>query len=218
MWDINNSRVGIDMRLYSYVVVTDSGLAPNPWHGYLTIALCTPNHGSYNIGIGDWIIGNGSKSAVHRLIYAMRVTERLHFDDYYRDSRFQLKKPRFDSGDWRDAVGDNIYFQENDKWRQAETRFHCNKADMDQDTTYPYVYISNHYYYFGIQAVNVPEQYRALLRKGYQGCKSDHDPSVVMQFLEWLEKNHEPGHNERRPMHGKAAAYEVRFGKPPRMG
>jgi hypothetical protein len=51
-------------------------------------------------------MGNGSASAGRRLIYAMRISEVLDFDDYFRDTRFAAKKPR--AGTWRERCGDNI--------------------------------------------------------------------------------------------------------------
>jgi hypothetical protein len=205
-------------QLYSYVVVQDTGLAPNPWHGYLTIALCTPNHKPYHINPGDWIVGNGSKKWGNHLIYAMRVQERLHFNDYFHDGRFQKKKPRFDTRDWRDGVGDNIYHQEKEKWLQVETRFHCEKSQKEQDTKYPFVYIAKHFFYFGEEAVLVPETLRELLQKGRQGCKSKHDPELVERFIQWLEAEHKPGHRGRKPLDWKLAAQQIQLGIRPRIG
>ena len=30
------------VKLYSYIVAVDSGFAPNPFHGFCTIATCKP--------------------------------------------------------------------------------------------------------------------------------------------------------------------------------
>ena len=32
------------MRIARHVVTQDTGLAPNPFHGFCTSALCTPSH------------------------------------------------------------------------------------------------------------------------------------------------------------------------------
>ena len=48
-------------RLYSYVVVSDHGFAPNPFHGYCTLANCKPRiRGSAQPG--DWILGSASRA------------------------------------------------------------------------------------------------------------------------------------------------------------
>lgn len=84
-------------RLFSYVVEHDYGLSPNPDGGFCTLAFCKYNTaGKRNVvelaEVGDWIAGaggSGPKSAGHgRLVYAMRVTEKLVLRDYFRDLRF----------------------------------------------------------------------------------------------------------------------------------
>src|SRR5205823_10069139 len=99
------------MRLCSYVVVGDTGFAPNPFHGYCTLAACTPNHQGLRLEKGDWLLGHDSAKRGQGLVYAMKVSEVLDFDAYYRDTRFQAKIPRFDKT-WREACGDNIYYRD----------------------------------------------------------------------------------------------------------
>ena len=45
--------------------------------------------------VGDWIIGTGSKTKQRDgyLVYAMRVTEIMSFDEYWNDPRFRDKRP-----------------------------------------------------------------------------------------------------------------------------
>ena len=51
------------MKIYSYKIDHDFGLAPNPFGQYCTVAVCKPDiRKSKNLKIGDWIIGTGSKS------------------------------------------------------------------------------------------------------------------------------------------------------------
>lgn len=77
------------MRLCSYVVKNDKGLAPNPFWGYCTLALCTPNHMGIKAEKGDWLVGNSSVAKGNKLIFAMQVEEILSFDQYYNDPRFK---------------------------------------------------------------------------------------------------------------------------------
>jgi hypothetical protein len=37
---------------------------------------------------GDWIIGTSPVSQGSKLVYAMQVSERLSFEEYYTDERF----------------------------------------------------------------------------------------------------------------------------------
>ncbi len=85
-------------RLFSYVVDHDLGYSPNPFGRFCTLAYCKfSSSGRPNIvelaQVGDWVAGTGglnSQSAGHgRLIYAMRVTERLTLKGYFSDPRFR---------------------------------------------------------------------------------------------------------------------------------
>lgn len=187
------------MKMYSYVVVHDTGLAPNPFHGVLTLALCTPNHQRIKAAPGDWIVGNATKARGPRLVFVMRVAERLGLNGYFRDPRFESKKPTY-TGNWRDwmeGVGDNIYFQGKDeKWQQVETRFHCDDDDVfRKDTQGDTVFIADEFYYFGDALPLVPEQHRGVLRNT-QGCVAV-DNDTAERFLDWLQKTYTPG------VHGK---------------
>lgn len=53
------------MRLLSYIIKHDTGLAPNPLHGYCTLAVCTPNHQNADIKKDDWILGLSGKAQGH---------------------------------------------------------------------------------------------------------------------------------------------------------
>jgi hypothetical protein len=67
-------------KLYTYIVKIDSGLAPNPFGGWCTLAVCTPNHQGSAVKPGDWIAGFSPKEAGYQFIYAMRVDERIHMN------------------------------------------------------------------------------------------------------------------------------------------
>lgn len=91
-------------RVFSYVVKVDSGFAPNPFHGWCTLACCKPSI-RRTASVGDIIMGLSPRS--ERIVYAMRVTEVLTFEQYWNGTRFATKRPR--AGTHRDAVGDNVY-------------------------------------------------------------------------------------------------------------
>jgi hypothetical protein len=179
------------MRLCSYIVKYDKGFAPNPFHGLCTLAACTPNHQGLRLENGDWILGNSTIEYGHRLIYAMRISEVLNFDDYYRNKLFAKKKASNDS--WQDRCGDNIYYcNKAGEWQQGATFHHQSAESIEQDTRHPHVFISDHFYYFGVAAPHFPAEYKLLARKS-QGCKCSHDQKLVEAFIAWLEKKYDPG-------------------------
>jgi len=135
------------MKLLKYVMTIDSGLAPNPFGRWCTLAVCTPNHSNAQLEKNDWIIGHSTKATGNKLIYAMKVTEILSMDNYYGDRRFQYKKPVFGSARWK-VYGDNIYYKDKcGRYVYGINPFH--KHEFKRDTKYAIVFISNFFYYFG---------------------------------------------------------------------
>lgn len=122
----------------------------------------------------------------------MEVSEVLDFDTYYRDPRFEYKKPRIDQT-WREVRGDNIYHRAEDgTWEQDSTLFHGTSQNRDQDTRHPRVFVSEHFYYFGANASVIPGRFGTLIRDR-QGCKCSHPEELAKAFVSWLEISFEPG-------------------------
>jgi hypothetical protein len=99
------------MTYFSYKIEHDYGLAPNPFGGYCTLAVCKPTiRNNRNLEIGDWIIGTGSAKLhkLHHLIFAMRLEEKITMEEYWSDPRFQYKKPVI-NGSLVQMYGDNFY-------------------------------------------------------------------------------------------------------------
>ena len=189
------------MRLCSYAVVHDSGFAPNPFSGYCTLAACTPNHQGLRLSRGDWLMGHATADRGHGLIYAMLVSEVLNFNTYFDDPRFEHKKPRFDRTP-REACGDNIYYRANGgAWIQYPTLFHGTTQNRVQDTRYPRVFISEHFYYFGGNAPTIAKEFGMLLRDR-QGCKCSYPEELINAFVEWLQVSFTPG------IHGEPCDFE----------
>jgi hypothetical protein len=94
----------------------------NPFWGYCTLALCTPNHMGIKADQGDWIVGFTNAARGNKLVFAMKVLERIHFNNYFTDPRFQRKKPLM-TGTWRQRCGDNIYWQDGDDWCQLDSPY-----------------------------------------------------------------------------------------------
>jgi len=95
--------------LFIYVVDRDFGFAPNPFHGYCTLATCKPAIRG-KAQVGDWVMGVGGRrlQATGRCIFLMNVSEIITFDTYWSDARFMAKKS-FRNGSPKMMVGDNIY-------------------------------------------------------------------------------------------------------------
>ena len=81
-----------DIRLFSYKMTNDNGFAPNPFHGFLTLANCKPLM-IKSKKVGDWIAGFTSKKlnkdelGKEKLVYLMKVTEIETYYDYWTKSK-----------------------------------------------------------------------------------------------------------------------------------
>ncbi|QJD81147.1 Nmad2 family putative nucleotide modification protein [Spirosoma rhododendri] len=183
-------------KVYMYVVARDLGFAPNPFHGYCTLATCKPK--IRNVATtGDWVIGFGGSTlkATGKCIFAMRVTQKLTFNQYWNDPVFNDKKP-VQNGSQQMLVGDNIYHQNhNNIWEQSYSHHSyedgsTNKYNLNRDTGSDKVLISEHFYYFGNSAPLVPNH--LLSEIGYKN-KIGHRTfplDEVSCMIHWLEKHY----------------------------
>lgn len=157
------------MRLYSYVVRHDIGFAPNPFHGWCTLATCKQDIRA-KAEAGDWVVGTGSASVGlgDRLVYMMRVDEVLTYDDYWNDPRFIRKRPNL-RGSFKQQYGDNIYHRAPDgSWLQENSRHSLdngspNPGHVERDTKADAVLASAEFVYYGDAGPVIPER----LRTGY---------------------------------------------------
>lgn len=193
------------MKFYSYIMDRDRGIAPNPFWDYCTLAMCTPNYRGIKADRGDWIVGFSSADNGNKLIYAMEVSERLHFDKYFNDERFAKKKPIL-NGSWKQRCGDNIYsFNEEGDLKPIPSLHRDDKEIIRKDIHNPYVFISENFYYFGEKAIIIPDEFLDLIYRK-RGIKCSFDQATVEGFLIWLQKNHTPG------IHGNPAQIDIKTG------
>jgi len=185
------------MKCYSYVVVRDYGFAPNPFHGYCTLATCKPHIRKLAM-VGDWVIGCGSakNNASGSLVYAMKVNVKLTYNQYWEKEDFGCKKPVM-NGSLKQMYGDNIYHFDNSKheWIQIDSH-HSNEDgsenlyNMKRDLKSEYVLVSSHFWYLGGKSIPIPKEFRRddsnVCCKGI-GHLPIKDENLINQFVYWLE-------------------------------
>lgn len=178
-----------------YVVDRDFGFAPNPFHGICTLATCKPGIRS-TAKVGDWVIGmgGGRLKATGRCVFAMRITEKITFNEYWANPAYLDKKP-IRNGSKKMMVGDNIYHRDSaDHWHQADS--HHSNADgsvnphnLRTDTKTDKVLISRHFFYFGTGAPMVPADIINTIgfknRVGHRVFESD----KCVNLIGWLHAN-----------------------------
>ncbi|MEM9856501.1 MAG: hypothetical protein AAF843_04070 [Bacteroidota bacterium] len=182
--------------LYLYVVARDFGFAPNPFHGYCTLATCKPGIRN-TASIGDWIfgVGGGRLKATGRCIYAMKVTQKVSFDEYWNNPIYKDKKP-VRNGSKKMLIGDNIYHQDKkNNWIQAHSH-HSNidgtteYTNLRRDTKSPFVLISEHFYYFGSAAPKIPEELLANLPFENRVGHRRYDLERGKDIIDWLKHDY----------------------------
>jgi hypothetical protein len=122
------------MRIFMYVLAADGGFAPNPFHGCCTLGCCKPAI-RRRARPGDWVVGITPKRLGNRLAYAMLGEEVLTFEQYWKDSRFRRKRPRWGPGrSLLEKCGDNCYKPEGDGTFRQLRSMHW---DRDKDREDP---------------------------------------------------------------------------------
>ncbi len=190
------------MKLCSYIVATDYGFAPNPFYGFCTLATCKSRIRK-SAKIGDWVIGTGSK-AIQRdgnLVYVMRVTETITFDEYWKDPRFSNKRPDMHANDKKAIFGDNIYHKDPDsnEWCQIDTyhsrrdRTPCYSYICD-DTEVDQVLISDDFIYWGGTGPKLPRFCGVNFCWDRQGHKCNFPQEAVAELIAWIRSLKDRGY------------------------
>lgn len=172
------------MSLYAYKLTHDTGFAPNPFWGVLTLATCKPKM-RLKRAEGDWIAGFtstslcGDRPGDERLIYLMHVDEKRRIAEFFEDDRFVDKKPSPDSEHAVRRAGDNIYrprrpdaVQPSD-FEQLRNPHHwdgssnCGVGDArKRDVNGEFVLIGKQFVYFGREALHIPVELRPAVPSG----------------------------------------------------
>ncbi len=188
------------MRLFSYKMTHDSGFAPNPFHGVLTLATCKP-------GIrrtkkpGDWVAGFSSKTLRNlarkeevnidqdALLWLGRVTEVVPLNRYFHDRRFRLKRPRGPAD-----PGDNIYRPLTpqpagpDEYEQLRNSSH-GPREAEHDVGGKNALIFEEFFYLGRQGMPVHEDIRIARPSGptCYGYKTEREETIC-DLIRWVRK------------------------------
>lgn len=175
----------------------DYGFAPNPFGHYCTLATCKPRIRK-SANVDDWIFGISPKKMNYKLIYAMKVMQKITYNDYWDNLEFQYKKPLM-NGSLKQMYGDNIYHfdEESNIWYQANSHHSLdngvvNEINLKNDTQGQYVLISEKFYYFGSNCIELPKGVKSKLIIG-RNHKMVNE-KAAMKLIDLLESNYELGY------------------------
>ena len=106
-----SARTTAGINIGAIMIAADNG-------GAKVVKIVSVKHGKGRKGkqtcakVGDWVVGLKEKSEKledHYLLFAMQITEKIAFDEYWTNPRFQLKRPDFSVDEEIFRMGDNIY-------------------------------------------------------------------------------------------------------------
>ena len=181
-------------RLHTYVVATDLGLAPNPFQGVCTLAVCKPMI-RRTARVGDWILGTGSKTRGHqgRAVYAMQVAETLEFEAYWHDPRFRPKQPD-PAGPPSRRVGDNLHRRDlaTGAWHTLPDAYH-GPENRSHDLAGRQVLIAWDFVYWGGEGPPVPPCADVNVVCSGRGHRNHFPPEAVDAFAAWIRATGLPG-------------------------
>ncbi|KEO71669.1 Nmad2 family putative nucleotide modification protein [Anditalea andensis] len=185
------------IKIYSYVLRIDDGAAPNPFWDNCTLTICKPAI-RRNAQIGDWVIGTGSKNTKledgktydfsNSIVYAMKITDKKTLKEYDEFCKNNLpnKIPEWKTKDWRYRVGDCIYNYSINDEPTIRKGVH-NEGNRQRDLGGIYALLSDHFYYFGIEARPLPTELKVLIKRN-QGHKKIEVPRLIQEFEKWIEQ------------------------------
>ena len=173
-------------RLFSYIVVHDTGFSPNPFHSLLTLACCKPLI-RRTANVGDIIVGLSSRS--ERIVYATQVAEVIAFEEYWADPRYQARRPVMDSPQIVYRAGDNIYEPVAGGYRQLPS-FHSNRDGSEDaglkrtDLSGNHVLVCERFTYWGRSGPALPEELQFLaVGRGHRSIFTSDQVSVVARWF-----------------------------------
>ncbi len=192
------------IRLCSYRLNEDSGFAPNPFFGALTLATDMPEI-RRSAAVDDWIAGFTSRALCgdafgsERLVYLMRVDENPTIAEYFGERRFSRKIPALRAASEVERRGDNIYRPRCRKaadpkhFTQLSNPYHWNVADGHQDEHSKRfdvggrrVLIAREFVYFGREPLRIADFARPVLpRSRSRCCSMTEDADLARAFIDF---------------------------------
>ena len=171
------------MKAFSYVIVKDGGAAPNFERPKTTLAVCKPRIRRKAVK-GDFVVAFSGASLglePHSVRWAGVVVEKLSFDAYWNDRRFQRKKPG------KSAHPDNFYYMIQRGFVQVENDTHGPES-KSTDTNGKFVLVLDPVWHFPNESPILPQQFGLRLTNGRRGHRvTSITPETHRELEGWLD-------------------------------
>jgi Nucleotide modification associated domain 2 len=175
------------MNVWTYVITFDAGAAPNFDPPSTTLVICKPRIRK-SAQCGDLILAfNGQRLLPHEphsVRWAGVVNEVLSIGEYWRDPRFQSKKPG------HSATPDNIYRPaRGGGLRQVSNTTHGRESYV-RDVSGLNALVLHPTWYFGFTLAILPESFNLRMVGGRRGHRCFQIDDASWRVLEvWLDRN-----------------------------
>ena len=174
------------MRIYRYVLTSDTGMAPSIDKGLVTLATCKPVIRRC-AQPGDWVIGFLASPAPPGMVaWAGKVSRSVAVGDYEREFR---------------GRSDAVYRQAPDgSFQRLRTDYHTEPGQMETDISGPaLLFDSVSTWYFGDRPQMLPESLLHLAARGQGHRVNGVAPDDAECLLAWLTSRDDPGIHGQPP-------------------
>ncbi|GGD44387.1 hypothetical protein GRI62_10650 [Erythrobacter arachoides] len=160
-------------RAYRYILTHDSGMAPCPDGGLISLATCKPVIRRV-ARPGDWVLGFRPGSLERGLmLWAGRVAEKMSHGEYQRQH-----------GNRSDAV---YRMGKNGDYERLDPAYHPSQAEMDRDVREPVLLFDKAVsVYLGGQPASLPDTLAQLAAAGRGHRVSEVAPDELAALERWI--------------------------------
>ncbi len=173
------------MRVHTYVIVVDSGAAPNYDKPFTTLAVCKPRIRRKS-SVDELVLAFAGQKVnpyePHAVVWAGVVKEKLSFAEYWNDPRFAGKKPD------RAPTPDNFYRPTKGGgllWVENPVHF---LESAEHDTNGRYVLVFDPSWRFGANGPPLPTDFGLRMTHGRRGERvADLSDGEWSRLRAWLD-------------------------------
>lgn len=208
--------------LYCYKMTHDTGFAPNPYHGVLTLATCKPvirrcaKKGYWISGWASNVVQGKDKKytdKAQKLIYLAEISEVISIEEYWNKYPQKRQPDQLSDGKKEgykscgntiipqisniEYLGDNIYepdASETFGFKRHENAHH-GEQNKEHDLSGKNVLICKNYYYFGIENALEIKDKGFVLPRWKKFSINDEEAKKVINFV---TKNYSSGINLKK--------------------
>ena len=169
-------------RIFRYVLMNDTGMAPCIDNGRVSLATCKPKIRS-SAKPGDWVIGCRPSPDQCEVVWAGRVAQSIEVGEFERQYR---------------GRSDAIYRGKPNAYERLRPAYHPGADELRKDTSAPaLVFAQDETWYFGRTPQRLPEHLMHLAAGGRGHRVGGVRVGDIDELVKWLKGVAKPGVHAR---------------------